>query len=344
MRQVDIHIRPPAIADRTCRRDHPGHPLNLQRDRQTFHCPAAHPPIIGRNPHCIAGSQSRPTPRQHHFAGQPRRPRLAQQPFGAGFCRARHHRRRQVERHIGRAAAPPGALQSRLIVPLRIGKANRHLGRQGIGGGAAGHRPHPHPTVARSAQIHIRDCDCNRRSARHHQLRPIIMCGQRHELTECPEYRPQTRLPPDRKAHKAPTRAAGLHCPGLCRFKQVAHHHACRNRPRIRLNLKGQVRHPVGELRQLQILEHRIGQPAIGRSRPHPFGGFNQYVGCLPLAAQMHPHHTGKQHPAIGPAQQFAIGPDPPDTNNLPRRQQHRKGRRITITCCPGTGPLAAAG
>ncbi len=62
-----------------------------------------------------------------------------------------------------------------------------------------------------------------------------------------------------------------------------------------------------------------------------PFGRRDQRVDPLPLATLMQAKAGHHLEIALCPAQQRAIGPDPPDPRNAPRREQHGKGRRVAI-------------
>ena len=64
---------------------------------------------------------------------------------------------------------------------------------------------------------------------------------------------------------------------------------------------------------QLQVLEHCIGQAAIGRTLPGPFGSRDQRVGRLVAMSRVQPECPGGLEIAGFAAQQLAVCPDPPD-------------------------------
>ncbi|MNL42041.1 hypothetical protein D3C87_1644770 [compost metagenome] len=80
-------------------------------------------------------------------------------------------------------------------------------------------------------------------------------------------------------------------------------------------HLEGQLRRAIAERPQRQVLEHRIGRPAIGRR--FPLHRLDQRIGRLILRPAMHPHRHARQ------VQRLAIGPDPPHPVDRPLAQSH---------------------
>ncbi len=88
-------------------------------------------------------------------------------------------------------------------------------------------------------------------------------------------------------------------------------------------HLEAQLRHPVAEATQRQILEHDIGRTAIGGDHPLPLDSLHLRVRELIVAAGVDPHLQ------VILCDLLAIGPDPSDPEDLALAQREREADRI---------------
>ncbi|MNS45112.1 hypothetical protein D3C72_775720 [compost metagenome] len=88
-------------------------------------------------------------------------------------------------------------------------------------------------------------------------------------------------------------------------------------------HLERQLRRPIAERPQRQVLEHHIGRAAKRRGRP--FHRLDQRVRRLRLRPPMHPH----RHP--GQVQRLTVGPDPADPVDRPLAQPHGEAQRVFV-------------
>src|SRR3546814_14504125 len=95
--------------------------------------------------------------------------------------------------------------------------------------------------------------------------------------------------------------------------------------PYTTLFRSGQRRDAVAVFGKLELLEHRIGRAAMrGRGAESDRCG-HAGIGRLVLASEMQAEGGRRLEIARRPAQQLAVGPDPPDATDAPRRQQPRE-------------------
>ena len=90
-------------------------------------------------------------------------------------------------------------------------------------------------------------------------------------------------------------------------------------------DLEAELGNPVAELRQVQVLDHDIGDPAIGRHLPGPFDRLDLRVGQLFFAAGIDPKRQ------IPPGHLVPVRPDPTHAGNLALAKRDREADRIRI-------------
>ena len=104
-------------------------------------------------------------------------------------------------------------------------------------------------------------------------------------------------------------------------------------------DLKAELRHPVAKGRKIEILDHHIGDPAIGRRIARALDRRNLGIGKLRLSPLVHP-----QGQRVG-GNLVAIGPDPTHAADFAFAKRNRKADRIAVLRHPApTAALAAAG
>ena len=101
------------------------------------------------------------------------------------------------------------------------------------------------------------------------------------------------------------------------------------------------LRDAVAEIRERQILEYDIGEPAIGRRVARALDLFDQGIGALRLVAHIEPRRILRE------VDQIAVGPDAADLGDRAFAQPDRERDRIAVVGLGDAGPaeaLAAAG
>ena len=101
-------------------------------------------------------------------------------------------------------------------------------------------------------------------------------------------------------------------------------------------HLEVELRDPVPERRQVEVLEHDIGGPAIRRRRIVPLDRRDQRVGQLRLGSPVQPD----RHPRL--IEHDPVRPDPPDAQHRPLARGHRDADRVGVLAHRGPATLAA--
>ena len=339
MDEIGIGRGAPRVGAVGCAGDAAAGAHEIERHRHPLERHPGDPPSarLARDPHRASRPQRHLPPRQQQPRAHPLGPAAFEPRLGDRLGARRGQRRGQVDAFAPAARpAMARALEPGLIIAQRLVIAQFDF---------VGHAARA-PALERDARAAL---------LAGFRAMKIAVDGQRiggtfakderrAVVAELMRQRGQQRF--DRAAHALVLRAIagqrGAAVGDRLALAELADDPRQRHAPRIGFDLEAQRGDAVAIIGELEVLEHREREPAIGGCSPCPLGRGDQRIDRLRFAARMQPEARLALEVAAAAAQQFAVGPDPADGEDRPRRQSDGERHAIAIGRRPRPS-LAAA-